>query len=110
MDLLGYTWLRDYYCAIIKVNTHRYNWEERAIEEIVKAEIQIKYDDVQSFQKNQNIIGAYDHQLDKIILNFSEAKNIRSFKSDFLDDDSTGNWIDFNVEYLEARCSCRWYL
>jgi len=101
MELEGYTWIRDYYCAIIRINTHRYNWKKREIIELKSAKIQLDYYDLKPYTINNKPTGAFDSNLDKIILNYNEAKNLRSFKTGFAADDSTGNWIDFNAEYLK---------
>ena len=34
IEIIDYTWIRDYYCAVIKVNTHTYNWKKKEIREL----------------------------------------------------------------------------
>ena len=52
-EIVGYTWMRDYYCAIIKINTHRYNWQERQVEifntgklKLTEAVTQVKFSEL----------------------------------------------------------------
>ncbi|MHA1916534.1 MAG: C25 family cysteine peptidase, partial [Promethearchaeota archaeon] len=101
VQLEGYTWIRDYYCAIIRINTHRYNWKKREIIELNKAKIRLDFYNLKPFTVNNEPIGAFDSMLDKVILNYQQAAKLRSFKAGFAADDSTGDWIDFNAEYLK---------
>ncbi len=96
IELQGYTWVRDYYCAIIRINTHRYNWEKREISELISMKIQLDFLDIKPFAVNNEPISAFDSNLKNIILNYREAKNLRSFKTVPAVNDSTGDWIDFN--------------
>ena len=57
--------------------------------------------DVKPFTVNKSSVGAFDSNLDKIILNYHDAQKFRSFNTEFLANDTTGNWIDFNAEYLK---------
>ena len=41
----GYTWIRNYYCAAVRINTHRYNWQNRQISELAEVKIEITYQD-----------------------------------------------------------------
>ncbi len=31
VEVIDYIWIRDYYCAVVKVNTHTYNWKKKEI-------------------------------------------------------------------------------
>jgi len=97
----GYTWIRDYYCAIIRINTHRYYWKKREIDELLSANIKVDFIDVKPYTINRNSTGLFDSNLDNLILNINEANEFRSFRSNFSPADSTGDWINFGAEYLK---------
>jgi len=99
----GYTWIRDYYCAVIKVNTHRYDWNKREVIELVKATLEIEFLDVKPFSINTFITGEFDKSLEKVIINFKEANNFRSFPPNSTFGDSTGSWIDYSKEYVKLQ-------
>ena len=103
VEVIGYTWLRDYYCAVIKVNTHSYNWKKKEIRELISASIGIDFSGVISFDPNQTSLGEFDKTLEKIILNYKSASQFRSFKSDFNLADTAGNWIDYSHEYVKLQ-------
>ncbi len=105
IELEGYAWLRDYYCVILKINTHRYNWMKREITEINNAKIELDFYDPKPYEINYDPIGTFDSNLDEIILNYQYANNLRSFRKDFTADDTTGNWIDFGADYLKLGVS-----
>ncbi|MCZ6703054.1 MAG: C25 family cysteine peptidase, partial [Ignavibacteria bacterium] len=104
-EIEGYTWIRDYYCAIIRINTHRYYWKKREIIELLSAKIKVDFIDVKPFTINRNSTGLFDSNLDNLILNINYANEFRSFRSNFSPVDSTGDWIDFGAEYLKLGVS-----
>jgi len=97
----GYTWIRGYYCAIVRINTHRYHWKRREIDELLSAKIKVEFYDVKPFKINTSTLGAFDSNLDNLIINYNTAEKFRSFQPNLSPDDSTGEWIDFNAEYLK---------
>jgi hypothetical protein len=105
INIEGYTWIRDYYCAIIRINTHRYYWKKREIDELLSANIKVDFIEVKQYTINRNSTGLFDSNLDNLILNIKNASEFRSFRSNFSPMDSTGNWIDFGAEYLKLGVS-----
>jgi hypothetical protein len=99
-EILGYKWIRDYYCLVLKINTHIYNWNLRQISELNSATIKIKLINVKQFPQNNSRASDYDQVLKDIICNYQNASEFRSFHSASVSD-SSGNWIDFNSEYLK---------
>ncbi|MCK5705591.1 MAG: hypothetical protein KAI29_30790, partial [Cyclobacteriaceae bacterium] len=51
-EITSYTWIRDYYCAIIKINTHRYNWQKRQVEILSTAKLKVQFDEQEPFNLN----------------------------------------------------------
>ncbi len=101
VEVVGYTWIRDYYCAVIKINTHHYNWKRKEITELFEAEIKINFSDVKPYNSNSGLKGKFDEALNKIILNYKFADQYRSFQSYSSLSDTTGSWIDYSNEYVK---------
>ena len=102
-EITGYTWIRDYYCAIIKINTHRYNWQKRQVEILNTAKLKVQFDEQKPFTLNTSAEGDFDESLEDVILNYEQVKNFRSFQPLITQDDSTGNWIDYSREYVKLK-------
>ena len=102
-EITGYTWIRDYYCAIVKINTHRYNWQKRQVEILNTAKLKVQFDEQKLFTLNTSGEGDFDESLQNVIINFEQAKNFRSFQPLSTQDDSTGNWIDYSKEYIKLK-------
>jgi hypothetical protein len=83
IEVIDYTWLRDYYCAVIRVNTHTYNWKKKEIRELLSAKIKIDFTELTPFTPVQKPSGEFDKVLDKIILNYESASQFRSERTDF---------------------------
>ena len=103
IEIIDYTWLRDYYCAVVKVNTHIYNWKKKEIRELLSSKIQIDFDEVSSYTPTQKVTGEFDKVLDEIILNFEQASQFRAERIDSYQADSLGNWIDYSLEYVKLQ-------
>jgi hypothetical protein len=99
----GYTWIRNYYCAVIRINTHRYNWQKRQITQITEAKIEIKFSEEKSYIINTLPSDDFEKLLDNVIINFQEAQKFRSFPPSSMVNDSTGNWIDYTKEYVKLQ-------
>jgi hypothetical protein len=103
IELIDYTWLRDYYCAVIKINTHTYNWKKKEIRELLSTKIKIDFDEVSSYTPSQKVTGEFDKVLNKIILNFEQASQFRAERIDSYTADSLGSWIDYSREYVKLQ-------
>ncbi|MCW8810337.1 MAG: C25 family cysteine peptidase, partial [Ignavibacteriaceae bacterium] len=99
----GYTWIRNYYCAIIRINTHQYNWQKRQITEVQEAKIEIKFLEEKPYVVNTLPVDDFEKSLEKVIINFKDAQKFRSFPSNKVLNDSTGNWIDYSKEYVKLQ-------
>jgi hypothetical protein len=99
----GYAWIRNYYCAILRINTHRYNWQKRQINELIEVKFEIKFSEVKPFATNTSQADDFENSLEKVIVNFQEAQRFRSFPNVSNLNDSTGNWIDYTKEYVKLQ-------
>ena len=103
IEIIDYTWLRDYYCAVIKVSTHTYNWKKKEIRELLSTKIKIDFDEISSYNTSQKVSGEFDKSLDKIIFNFEHASQFRADRIDSNPADSLGSWIDYSREYVNLH-------
>ena len=100
-QLIGYTWIRNYYCAIIKINTATYNWKLKQIKLLLSANLNINYNNSKPYPINNSTAAPYDSILKHVIINYDEAKSFRSFRNIFSVPDTTGNWIDYSKQYVK---------
>ena len=99
--VLGYTWLGNYYCAIIQINNAHYNWKLKQVKLLLDANLNINYRPVLGFPINTSSESIYEKSLKNIIVNYNEAKNFRSFRKNSNYPDTSGNWIDFTKQYVK---------
>ena len=102
VEVTGYTWLGNYYCVIVKVNTHVYYLNRKEITELRSADLQIRYQQPQlPFKKNFAPLSQYERDLKEIILNYNEAQEFRSFRSPSFAPDTSDSWIDYTKQYVK---------
>lgn len=99
-EIEGYTWIRDYYCAVVKINTHFYNWKKREITELFSADLSINFTEQKLYSINSLPKAVFDEDLKEIIINYEYASEFRSFQPVTLADPS-GDWIDYSKEYVK---------
>ena len=104
-EVIAYTWIRDYYCAVIRINTHTYNWKKKEIRELLSCLLKIDFVGIQPFNLNLSPVGEFDKSLKDVILNFKSASQFRSFRPFSVTNNSTGNWIDYSQEYVKLLIS-----
>lgn len=100
IELLGYTWIRDFYCAVIKINTHFYYWKDRTISIINSIKIKINYTLLDKISSVRRTESEYDKDLAEVILNYHYALDYRSIPH-YKDEMSTSDWINYNNEYIK---------
>ncbi len=103
-EIAGYTWLRDYYCAVVRVNQYRYDWLNRNLIEINSVKVELSIKDVKPFAPARTQSGYFNKVLQNIIVNYKDADKYRGIRNLALDD-SSGNWIDYNSEYVKLNIS-----
>ncbi len=102
IEVVDYFWLRDFYCARLKIKTHSYNAFENKLTEITSIKIKVQLDKNISLSSNSELKtkSFYDKELKNIIINFSIAEQFRSVQKP-LSADTTGDWIDYDKSYLK---------
>lgn len=103
IEILGYTWYRDYYCAVVKINTHKFDYQNRQIKRIKTCDLKIEFD--QDYPLNFNDLSLNSSLDDKdlsndLIINSQIAQNFTAQQPLILTD-TTGNWINYGSEYLK---------
>jgi hypothetical protein len=101
IEVLDYIWLRDFYCAVIRVNTHTYFFDTKTLRILETAKLKVRIDNQTVFAKNSTPDTFFEDILERTILNFKEAKDFKSFNPDIVNNDTTGNWIDYTKEYVK---------
>ncbi len=101
LEIIGYTWIRELYCAIVKVNTHRYNWKKDEISILKSTNLVWHVDGIKPFKTNSNSSPYFDNVFESIILNYNEAKEFKTYQSNFLLQDTSGYWIDYSKQYVK---------
>lgn len=101
IEVIDYIWIRDYYCAVIKINTHRYNWKRNELSELKNARLSFTYHNIKPFTPNNKPYGEFDNILSEIIINYEYASEYRSIKPYNSAADTSGNWIDYSKEYVK---------
>lgn len=104
IQIKGYVWFRDFYCAVIELNTHIYNAQNSTLTIYNSLQIQFSFSQKISI-KNQSPIqekSKFDKTLKNVIYNWGIAEQFRS-KRHLLSNDSTDSWINFNNKYLKLK-------
>lgn len=102
IEIIGYGWYREYYCAQIKINTHSFNASTNQITSIKNAKLSIDFGKDYPFSFNENLqtkIKAYS-EFDNLFLNAQIADQFAG-KQLLVLEDTTGNWINHGSEYLK---------
>ncbi len=100
-EIIGYTWIRDYYCVAVKIFPYRYIIENSRLIELTSLQIQLNINDVKPYQQSDHSRGDFDKQLEQIISNYALAANFRSEKKIKDDITSSDSWIDYTKEYIK---------
>ncbi len=98
-QVLGYTWIRDFYCAHIRITPVIYDGQ---LIENYKITINVELSDYGLPGENSpiEIKSFYDKSLSDIIYNAQIAEQFRSTNQKIFSD-STGTWIDYNALYIK---------
>lgn len=102
IEIIGYGWYREYYCAQIKINTHSFNVSTNQITRFKNAKLSIDFGKDYPFSFNENlqtVIKAYS-EFDHLLLNAQIADQFAGTQPLVLED-TTGNWINYGSEYLK---------
>lgn len=102
IEVVDYIWIRDFYCALVKLNTHRYSYKNNSLIMIDSCTISLSLErNNQTYQLNSSPLSFYDEMLNDVIINYKDAKKFRSFNPLYTYSDTTGNWIDYSRDYVK---------
>lgn len=100
VEVLDYFWIRDYYCAAIKINPLQFNWKRKSLNSLESAELNISFLEMKPFVSNDSPSGDFDKELKEIILNYESAQDFRSVQPGNTNDIS-GEWIDYSKTHFK---------
>ena len=103
IQIIGYSWYREFYCAIVKINTHQFNVNTNELKRIKNLKLNIDFGSSYPFSLSENfnaILPESKNELNRFILNYQIANQFTG-KQPLVLDDTTGNWIDYGSEYLK---------
>ncbi len=101
VQVLEYFWLRDFYCAAVKINPVQFNWKTKSLRFIQSAELEINFINTKPFEVNTNSLGEFDKDLKDVIINYQSALNFRAKHKVSSNLDSLGSWIDYSKTYYK---------
>ncbi|MBK7629819.1 MAG: T9SS type A sorting domain-containing protein [Ignavibacteriales bacterium] len=96
IEILDYVWIRDFYCAIIKINPVQFYWKSKSVTILESAEIEISFNNIKPFNVISSQLGDFDKGLADIIINFNSSLNFRSKDKPTSIQNSTDSWIDYS--------------
>ncbi len=99
-EIIGYTWIRNFYCAILNIYTHRYYWKKREVTEMVSSNIIFTFYTKEPYMFTR-LESEYDKEIGSVIFNYEYAQNFKSNPVLYSLNDTTGNWIDYNKTYVK---------
>lgn len=102
IEVLGYGWYRDFYCAEVKINTHSFDENSNQISEMKSAKIVVDFGNNYPivFNEKTNNSSANKNELMQLFLNYEIADQFKG-KQPLVLADTTGNWINYGMEYLK---------
>ena len=102
-EITGYTWYHENYCAVIKINTYRFDEQTNQISRIKSAKLNVEIGSNINYEPDQNNISNHVNA-DQIVANSVIAEQF-AYTQPLLLQDTTGNWIDYSSEYLKIGVS-----
>ncbi len=98
-QIVGYTWIRDFYCAHVKILPVTY---DGLLKENYKITINVELPGYPSLKESSpiEIKSAYDASLNDMIYNSQIAEQFRNPNAKIYPD-TTGGWIDYNSLYVK---------
>jgi hypothetical protein len=99
LEITGFTWYRDYYCAILRINDIIFNEQKSQliIRKGIKFEVRV--------DGNVNLVSEspaqdYDNQVKSMIINSQMAEQFKG-KPKLGISDTTGNWFNYTSSYIK---------
>ncbi len=103
IEVIGFVWYREFYCAQVKINTHQFNINSSEISRIKSGKISIDFGTNYPFSLVENFNDSYknlNEDISRFILNYEMADQFAGSQPLVLED-TTGNWINYGLEYLK---------
>ena len=101
VEILGYQWMGNFYCAIVKINSSRFFWQKRTISMLHGANISFSFSNEHKFASNVSPLNELEKSLVSELMNKEEAIKWRSFNPVSNNKNSSSDWIDFTKEYVK---------
>jgi hypothetical protein len=99
IEIVDYFWIRDFYCAAVKINPVQYHWKSKSLKIIKTCKIDVQFKNILTFQNQADQLSDFENHLRDVIINFSSAQNFRTKRESTSISDSSGNWIDYTKTY-----------
>ena len=104
LEITGYTWFRNYYCAVVRINDIGFN--EQTSQLVIKKGIKFEV----KLDGNVNPIAVspvpdYDNEVKDLILNADMAAQFRG-NPKFGITDTTGKWFNYSQSYVKIGTGC----
>ncbi|MCX6167732.1 MAG: C25 family cysteine peptidase [Ignavibacteriales bacterium] len=100
LEILGYTWVNNRYCAVLKINTHRFGWKNREIRVLKSLEIKTYFDQKVMSKVNTTSPSGSNEILSKLVVNYNMVSEARPSAVAPVKN-SSNDWIDYSTEYLK---------
>jgi hypothetical protein len=99
LEILGYTWLKDNYCAVVRLND--VNYDEQGRQLILKKgiKVEVKLNAPLNFPILKGTI-LNENSRKGLIVNYQMAEQFKG-KPAFGLSDTTGNWFNYNQNYVK---------
>ena len=103
IQIIGYNWYREFYCAIVKINTHQFDINTNQLRRITSVKLNIDFGSSYPFSLAENfntVLPESKDELGSLILNYQIANQFAG-KQPLVLEDTTGNWINYGSEYFK---------
>ncbi|MHA1989177.1 MAG: hypothetical protein ACW98D_21345, partial [Promethearchaeota archaeon] len=105
VQLKGFLWIGDIYCAHVDVNQYRFDYDKSVVNEIKELKIELVFDTILDANLDNEEIEFDQILLDKKspIINYLQARNFKVNNPQVFFDDTTDNWINYEKSYLKMK-------
>ena len=101
VEVINYTWLQNFYCAVIQVNPYLFSWKDKSLKVIESGELEITFTDLKPFSKNTKPLNEYETDLHSTILNYEQALDFRSNRKIIDNSIFSTDWIDYTKTHYK---------
>ncbi len=100
VEIMGYFWYRDFYCAHVRVRLADYSYTSNSIEEISKYKIVVNTGSMVQASAPIVIHSDMDRMISQLVVNSANAEQFRSARQVNISD-TTGKWFSTSAQYLK---------